>query len=428
MSLRKVAIVGSARTPFARSFGAYFGITHQELMDASLKGLVEKYGLKGERLGEVVCGSVLTHSADWNFARECTLGSGLSPETPAITIAQACALSLQASILVANKIALGQIDCGIAGGVETNGDVPLVFSKEFAKKMVLLGRAKSFMEKVSLLASVRPSDLKPVAPAVVEPRTGLSMGESCEAMAKHWSIARADQDQLALASHQNAIAAYKRGFFKDLVVPFHGVDADNNVRESTLEKMAKLPPAFDRTSGQGTLTAANSTPLTDGSAAVLLASEDWAKSRGLPVLAFLTFSETAAVDFVTPMDKGGEGLLMAPAYAVPRMLKRAGLKLQDFDLYEIHEAFAAQVLCTLKAWESQEFCQKRLGLSSALGAIDRKKMNVNGGSVALGHPFGATGARILGALAKELNTRGRGRALVSVCTGGGMGVSAIVER
>lgn len=422
MSIRKVAIVGSARIPFARSFGPYFGLTNQELMEASLKALVDKYKLKGERLGEVACGAVLSHSADWNFARECALSSGLSPETPAYTVVQACGTSLEAAILVGNKIALGQIESGIAGGVETNGDLPMVFPKSFSAKMVHLSRARSFAEKIKVLASFRPSDLKPQAPAVTEPRTGLGMGPSCEIMAKTWKVTRQEQDELALASHQKALAAYKNGFYDDLLVSFGGLDKDNNVRESTLEKMAKLPTVFDRTPA-GTLTAANSTPLTDGSAAVLLASEDWAKAHNLPVLAYITYSETAGVDFV-----GGEGLLMAPAYAVSRMLKKANLNLQDFDLYEIHEAFAAQVLCTLKAWESPDFCKKHLGRDHAMGSIDRKKMNVNGGSIAIGHPFGATGARILGGLAKELNKRGHGRALVSVCTGGGMGVTAIVEK
>jgi len=422
MSIRKVAIVGSARIPFARSFGPYFGLPNQELMETGLKALVEKLNLQGERLGEVACGSVLSHSADWNFARECTLSSGLSPETPATTLVQACGTSLQAAIFIANKIALGQMESGIAGGVETNGDVPVVFPKSFAQKLVKFGRAKGLGEKLQNLASFRPSDLSPVMPAVVEPRTKLSMGQSCELMAKAWKISRQEQDQLALESHQKALGAIKRGFYKDLLTPFRGVDSDNNVRESTLEKLAKLPTVFDR-SPEGTLTAGNSTPLTDGSAAVLLASEAWAKSHNLPVLAYLTFCETAAVDFV-----GGEGLLMAPTYSAARMLTRARLKLQDFDLYEIHEAFAAQVLCTLKAWESPDFCKKKLGLDRALGSIDRTKLNVNGGSVAVGHPFGATGARILGALAKELNQRGKGRALVSVCTGGGMGITAIVEK
>jgi acetyl-CoA C-acetyltransferase len=420
--MKKVAVLGGARTPFARSFGAYMGVSNQDLMTASLKAVVDKFQLKGQVLGEVACGAVMSHSSDWNLARECAMGSGLSAETPAYTISQACGTSLEAAILVGNKIALGQIEAGIAGGVDSNSDLPVVFDRKFAHKLLQLARAKTFGEKLAVIAKIRPSDFKPITPAVVEPRSGLSMGQSCEVMAKTWKIARTEQDELALASHMNALRAYKDGFYSDLLTPFGGLDKDNNVRESTLEKMSKLPPAFDR-SGQGTLTAANSSALTDGSAATLLASEEWARSKGLPVLAYMTHSEVAAVDFVK-----AEGLLMAPAYAVARMLKKANLKLQDFDYYEIHEAFAAQVLCTLKAWESDEFCRTRLGLSGALGSIDRSKLNVVGGSIALGHPFAATGSRIVTSLAKLLNKKGSGRGLISICTGGGMGVTAILEK
>lgn len=420
--MRKVAIVGSSRVPFARSFGAYEGITNQELMTASLKALVEKYNLKNETLGEVVVGAVMAHSSDWNFARECAMGSGLSANTPGITAIQACGTSLQNAILVGNKIALGQIDAGIAGGIDTNSDLAVTFRREFAHRLLKLNKAKSLPQRLQIMAGIRPIDFKPVTPAVQEPRTGLSMGESCELMAKEWRVTRQEQDELALQSHLNALKAYEEGFYQDLVVPFAGVEKDNNVRASTMEKMSKLKPAFDR-SLAGTLTAGNSSALTDGSACVLLASEEWAKERGLPVLAYLTYSATAAVEFVK-----AEGLLMAPSYAVPRMLKQAGLKLQDFDFYEIHEAFAAQVLCTLKAWESESFCKERLGLDAPLGSIDRSKMNVKGGSVALGHPFAATGARIVGGLAKMLHEKGSGRGLISICTGGGMGVTAILEK
>ena len=422
MSVRKVAIVGGKRVPFARSFSSYTGVTNQELMETSLKALVEQFSLKGERLGEVALGSVIKHSSDWNLARECTLGSGLSAETPAYDLVQACGTSLAATITVANKIALGQIDCGIAGGVDTNSDLPFVFSRRFAHIMLEANREKTFTGKLKHFLNLRPGDLKPLTPGVVEPRTGLSMGQSCELMLKEWKIPRETQDELALQSHKSAAAAWENGFYKDLVVPCRGLDRDNNVRgDTSLEKLAKLKPAFDR--HNGTLTAGNSSALSDGSGAVLLASEEWAEKKGLPIMAFLTFSETAAVNFVN-----AEGLLMAPSYAVPRMLKRAGLKLQDFDYYEIHEAFAGQVLCTLKAWESPEFCTQRLGLSEPLGAIDRKKMNVRGGSTALGHPFAATGARIVAGLAKILSDKGSGRGLISICTGGGMGVTAILER
>lgn len=421
-SLKRVAVVGGKRIPFARSFTKYMGLSNQELMTASLKAVVDSYGLSGEQIGEVVLGAVIKHSGDWNLARECALGSGLSAYTPAYDLVQACGTSLQASIAVANKIQLGQIEVGIAGGVDTNSDLPFVFSRKFNHTMLAANREKSTGGKLKQFLKLGLNDLKPQMPGVVEPRTGMSMGQSCEKMAKDWKVTRQEQDELAYASQMNAARAWKEGFYSDLVIPFAGLDSDNNVRsDTTLEKMAAMKPAFDR-GPEGTLTAANSSALTDGSAAVLLASEEWAKARGLPVLAYITAAETAAVDFVK-----AEGLLMAPAYGVGRMLTKAGLKLQDFDYYEIHEAFAAQVLCTLKAWENDQFCRERLKLKGALGSIDRSKMNLVGGSVALGHPFAATGARIVATLAKQLKKKGSGRGLISICTGGGMGVTAILE-
>lgn len=427
MSLRKgqirpVVIVGGARIPFCRSNTSYTDISNQELMTASLKALVEKFNLKGETIGDVTCGAVIAHSSDWNLSREAVLGSGLAPETPAFDTRRACGTSLEAAILMATKIATGQIDCGIAGGVESLTDVPVVFRRSFARRVLKIPRAKSLGEKLALWKGFSYGDLKPVFPGVTEPRTGLSMGDHCELMAKEWKVTQKEQDELAFESHMKAHAAYERGFFKDIVFPFRGVTKDNIVRgDTTPEKLAKLKPAFDK-SGKGTLTAGNSTALTDGSSAVLLATEEWAKSRGLPILAYFTDSHISAVNF------SKEGLLMAPAYAVPKLLEKVSMKLQDFDFYEIHEAFAAQVLCTLKAWESEEFCKERLGLKSALGKIDRKKLNVTGGSLALGHPFGATGARLVGSAAKLLAEKGSGKVLLSVCTGGGMGVTAVLER
>jgi acetyl-CoA C-acetyltransferase len=421
--MRKVAIVAGKRIPFARSFTKYMGVSNQELMTSALKALVSSTGLEGKVIGEVVLGSVIKHSSDWNLARECAMGSGLSSYTPAYDLIQACGTSLQASIAIANKISLGQIEAGIAGGVDTNSDLPFVFSRRFSHIMLEANKEKTFAGKLKHFMKLRPSDLKPQMPGVVEPRTGLSMGESCELMVKDWKISREAQDELAYQSHMHAAKAWQDGFYSDLVVPFNGLDKDNNVRaDTTPEKLAKLKPAYKRAEN-GTITAGNASALTDGAACVLLASEEWAKANNLPVLAYLTFTETAAVEFVQ-----AEGLLMAPAYAVPRMLKRANMKLQDFDLYEIHEAFAGQVLCTLKAWESDDFCRNRVGLSGALGSIDRGKMNLQGGSVALGHPFAATGARILAGLAKQLHQRGKGKGLISICTGGGMGVTAIVEK
>ncbi len=420
---RRVAIIGGTRIPFARAFTAYAQCSNQVMMTAALKGLVEKYNLKGERIGDVGLGAVMKHSRDFNLARESVLGSGLDPHTPAFDLQRACGTSLETVINIAYKIALGQIDSGIAGGVDSTSDVPIVYGDDFREIMLESNRGRSFGDKLKPWLKLRPKHLKPSFPGVAEPRTGLSMGQSCELMAKEWKISREEQDELAYLSHRNAAAAWDAGWYDDLVTPFNGLARDNNVRKDTsLEKLATLKPVFDRENG--TLTAGNSTPLTDGASAVLLATEEWARERGLEPLAYFTFGEVAAVDFVWQK----EGLLMAPAYAVPRMIDRAGLSLQDFDIYEIHEAFAAQTLCTLKAWESDKFCRERLGRDKALGPIDRSKLNLKGGSVALGHPFAATGARIVASLAKQLAERGSGRGLISVCTAGGMGVTAILER
>jgi acetyl-CoA C-acetyltransferase len=424
-NLRRVAILGGARIPFARSNTAYAEASNQDMLTAALAAVVERHSLKGVRLGDVVAGAVINHVKDWNIAREATLSSGLAPETPGLTLQRACGTSLEAALIIASNIAIGRYDAGIAAGTDTTSDAPIVYRDGLRKALLRAMRAKSLGQRVSALASIKLKDIGPGTPGVIEPRTGLSMGQHCELMVKEWKISREAQDRLAYESHQKAAAAWEAGWYADHVIPFRGLTTDNNVRkDSTLEKMATLKPAFDR-SAAGTLTAANSTPLTDGAAAVLLASEDWAKARRLPVMAYLSFGETAAVDYV---GTGKEGLLMAPAYAVPRMLDRAGLTLQDFDFYEIHEAFAGQVLCTLAAWESAEFCKQKLGRDKALGSIDRAKLNVKGGSVAVGHPFAATGARVLTQAAKLIEQKGSGRALISVCTAGGMGVTAIVER
>lgn len=422
--LRRVAIIGGNRIPFARSNGPYATASNQAMLTAALEGLIERYNLHGLRMGEVAAGAVLKHSRDFNLTRECVLGSRLSPSTPAYDIQQACGTGLEAALLVANKIALGQIDCGIAGGVDTTSDAPIGVNEGLRKILLQANRAKSTADKLKTLLQLRPHHLKPELPRNGEPRTGLSMGEHCEQMAKTWNIPRDAQDQLALESHQKLAAAYAEGWQDDLLTPFLGLTRDNNLRpDLTLEKLAALKPAFDR-SGQGTLTAGNSTPLTDGASLVLLGSEAWARERGLPILAYLRDGEAAAVDFVN----GAEGLLMAPVYAVPRLLARNGLSLQDFDYYEIHEAFAAQVLCTLKAWEDADYCKTRLGLDAPLGSIDRARLNVKGSSLAAGHPFAATGGRIVAHLAKLLSVAGQGRGLISICAAGGQGVTAIIER
>ncbi|WP_231422442.1 acetyl-CoA C-acetyltransferase [Pseudomonas sp. Leaf59] len=422
--LRRVAIIGGNRIPFARSNGPYATASNQAMLTAALEGLIERYDLHGQRIGEVVAGAVLKHSRDFNLTRECVLGSRLSPQTPAYDIQQACGTGLEAALLVANKIALGQIECGIAGGVDTTSDAPIGVNEGLRKILLQANRARSMADKLKVLLQLRPQHLKPELPRNGEPRTKMSMGQHCELMAQTWQIPRADQDQLALESHRKMAAAYAEGWHNDLLTPFMGLTRDNNLRpDLTLEKLAALKPAFER-SEKGTLTAGNSTPLTDGASLVLLGSEAWARERGLPILAYLRDGEAAAVDFVN----GAEGLLMAPVYAVPRLLARNGLTLQDFDYYEIHEAFAAQVLCTLKAWEDADYCRTHLGLDTPLGAIDRSRLNVKGSSLAAGHPFAATGGRIVANLAKLLDAAGKGRGLISICAAGGQGVTAIIER
>ncbi|MGV8864142.1 MAG: acetyl-CoA C-acetyltransferase [Pseudomonas sp.] len=421
---RRVAIIGGNRIPFARSNSAYATASNQEMLTAALEGLIERFNLHGVRMGEVAAGAVLKHSRDFNLTRECVLGSRLSPQTPAYDIQQACGTGLEAALLVANKIALGQIECGIAGGVDTTSDAPIGINDDLRHILLQFNRSKTVAEKLKALLQLRPHNLKPELPRNGEPRTGLSMGQHCERMAQIWNIPREAQDQLALESHLKMAAAYAEGWQDDLLTPYLGLNRDQNLRpDLTLAKLASLMPVFER-SAKGTLTAGNSTPLTDGASLVLLGSEEWAKERGLPVLAYLRDGEAAAVDFVN----GAEGLLMAPAYAVPRLLARNNLSLQDFDYYEIHEAFAAQVLCTLKAWEDADYCKTRLGLDAPLGSIDRSKLNVKGSSLAAGHPFAATGARIVANLAKLLAVAGQGRGLISICAAGGQGVTAIIER
>ncbi|ODR98847.1 acetyl-CoA acetyltransferase [Methyloceanibacter methanicus] len=419
--LRRVAVLGGVRTPFCRSHTAYAELSNLDMLTTALTGLAERFSLGGAHIDEVVGGAVVTHAKDWNLAREAVIGSPLAQTTPGITMMQACGTSLQGALGLAAKIATGQIECGIAMGSDTTSDAPIVFQKKFAKRLVAASRAKSWGQRLAAFKGMSPGELAPLPPDTREPRTGLGMGEHCELMAKEWGISREDQDLLAYESHKKAAAAYDSGFMDDLVIPCAGVFRDNNIREDiSLEKIAELKPVFDKQGG--TITAANSTPLTDGAATALLASEEWADSRGIPVQAYLTLGRTSAVDYVE-----GEGLLMAPTVAVSDLLQQAGLALQDFDYYEIHEAFAAQVLATLKAWESETYCRDRLGRDAPLGSIDRTKLNVEGSSIAIGHPFAATGARILAVLAKLLHNGGRKRGLISVCTAGGMGVAAILE-
>jgi acetyl-CoA C-acetyltransferase len=421
---RRAAVIGGNRIPFARSNGAYSDASNQDMLTATLDGLAARFGLSGETVDEVVAGAVLKHSRDFNLTRECVLGSALASETPAFDIQQACDTGLQAAIVVASNIALGRIDCGVAGGVDTTSDPPIAINEDLRDVLVELSRTKSTLGKVKLLGHLRPGQIVPELPRNAEPRTGMSMGEHAAVTAEQWDIPREEQDELAATSHQRLAAAWDEGFFDDLVTPYLGLERDNNMRpDSTPEKLAELKPVF----GEGddaTMTAGNSTPLSDGAAVVLLGSDDWAERNGLPVLAHIVDWETAAVDYV----HGGDGLLMAPVYAVPRMLKRSGLTLADFDIVEIHEAFASQVLATLRAWEDPEFCRERLGLDGPLGSVDRDKLNPKGSSLAAGHPFAATGGRILASAAKQLDERGSGRALISICAAGGQGVVAVLER
>jgi acetyl-CoA C-acetyltransferase len=422
-SPRRVVVIGGSRIPFARSNDAYAQASNQDMLIAALDGLVECFDLAGERLGEVVAGAVLKHPRDHGLTRESVLGTKLAPETPAYDIQQACGTGLEAAILVANKIALGQIDAGIAAGVDTTSDAPITLSDELRAILVRFNAAKTTKGRLKALSRIRPGHMVPEPPRNMEPRTGLSMGEHCALMAEEWRIGRTEQDELAVRSHRNLDAAYRDGFLDDLVRPYRGLERDQNLRPQTsVERLGQLKPVFG--GKDGTMTAGNSTPLSDGASAVLLAGEEWARERDLSVLAYLTHAQTAAVDHVTKR----EGLLMAPAYAMPRMLDRAGLTLRDFDLYEVHEAFAAQVLCTLKAWEDPVFCRERLGRSEPLGAIDRERLNVHGGSLAAGHPFAATGGRLVAGLAKALKERGQGRGVISVCAAGGQGVVAVLER
>jgi acetyl-CoA C-acetyltransferase len=421
---RQAAIVGGNRIPFARSNAAYARASNQDMLTATLDGLVARFGLQGERVGEVVAGAVLKHSRDFNLTRESVLGSRLSAATPAYDVQQACGTGLEAAVLVANKIALGQIESGIAGGVDTTSDAPLAVNEDLRRVLISLNSAKTLQQRLKALSGIRPNQLAPEIPRNAEPRTGLAMGDHAAITAQEWEIGREEQDELTVRSHHALAAAYDRGFFDDLVTPYLGLSRDQNLRpDSSLEKLATLKPVFGQ--GQGaTMTAGNSTPLTDGASAVLLASDEWAAQHDLPVLAHLVDAQTAAVDYV----HGGEGLLMAPAYAVPVLLARNGLTLQDFDFYEIHEAFASTVLATMKAWEDPAFCKDKLGLDTPLGSIDRAKLNVNGSSLAAGHPFAATGGRIVATLAKMLHEAGPGkRGLISICAAGGQGVVAILE-
>ena len=417
----RVAVIGGLRIPFCRSHSIYTDCSNQDMMTAVLNGLVQKFDLKGQTLGDVALGAVIKHSRDWNLARESVIDSGLSLSTPGVDMQRACGTSIEAAIHVANKISLGQMESGIAGGTDSISDAPIVYPDAYRAILLDVFRGRTPLQKILPWFRLRPGHFKPELPGVLEPRTGLSMGESTELTAKEFEVSREHQDQLALASHIKAAGAYDAGFFEDLVIPFRDVEEDNNIRrDTTYEKLAALKPVFDK--NEGSLTAGNSTPLTDGAAAVLLSSEEWARRKNMPISAYFSYCKVSAVNFIDT-----DGLLMAPVYAVSDMLKDANLRLQDFDFYEIHEAFAAQTIATLMAWQSEKFCRERLGRNEAMGPIELSRLNVKGGSIAIGHPFAATGARIIATMAKLLAQKGSGRGLISVCTAGGMGVTAILE-
>jgi len=423
-SPRPAAVIGGNRIPFARANGPYATESNQAMLTAAIDGLVARFSLQGQHMDEVVAGAVLKHARDFNLTRESVLGSALASTSPAYDIQQACDTGIEAAALVANKVALGQIECGVAGGADTASDAPVGLNEDLRRVLMEARRSKTAGQRLKLIGKLRPGQVVPDIPRNAEPRTGLSMGAHAALTAREWKIGRAEQDELAATSHQRLAAAYDRGFFDDLVTPYAGLERDQNLRpDSSAEKLAKLSPVFGEGDG-ATMTAGNSTPLSDGASVVLLASDEWAAERSLPVLAHLTHVRTAAVDYVD----GDEGLLMAPAYAVPKLLDKAGLTLQDFDFYEIHEAFASQVLATLAAWEDPRFCRERLGRDAPLGSIDRSKLNVNGSSLAAGHPFAATGGRIVATLGKLLAERGSGRGLISICAAGGQGVVAVMER
>ncbi len=421
---RVPVIVGGNRIPFGKAGGGYAAASNQDMLTAALDGLVARFGLAGERLGEVAAGAVLKHAKDFNLTRESVLGSALDAATPAYDLQQACGTGLETVVQVANKIALGQIEVGIAGGVDSASDAPIAVSDGLRTALLNASRARTPAQRLKALAAIRPKDFTPQTPRNSEVRTGLSMGEHQAMTAKTWGITREAQDELAAASHHHLAQAWESGFFDDLVTPFMRVTRDQGMRPDTsVDALAKLKPVFGKGEG-ATMTAGNSTPLSDGAALVLIAEQQWAREHHVPVLARVVDSEGAAVDYVS----GDEGLLMAPAYAVSRLLERQGLALQDFDEYEIHEAFASTVLATMAAWESEEFCRQRLGRDAPLGSIDRSRLNIHGSSLAAGHPFAATGGRIVATLAKSLAQKGTGsRGLVSICAAGGQGVVAILE-
>jgi acetyl-CoA acyltransferase len=418
--------VAGLRTPFAKANTALKELTSVELGVLAVRELVERTELDLTSLDLVVFGQVIPTPLCTSVAREVVLRSGLPKRVQAHTVSRACATSVQAITDAADQIALGHADVAIAGGTEAMSDPPIFASRALAHALAELQRAKTGLDKAKVLGRLSLGDLAPVPPALREPTTGLLMGDSAEKMAKENGISREAQDRFAYGSHRRATAAIEAGKLKDEVMVVRlppdfeqVVDRDNLVRpDTTLEALAKLGPVFDRR--HGTVTAGNSSPLTDGAAAVLLMSEERCRAMGIKPLGFLRSYAYAALD-------PGEQLLMGPAYAAPMALERAGMTLQDVTLVDMHEAFAAQCLSNLQGFASKKFAEQKLGRSAPLGEIDPERLNVNGGSIALGHPFGATGARMVTQTLRELGRRGGGTALLTLCAAGGLGAAVVVE-
>lgn len=424
---RRVAVVAGCRTPFIRSGTTFRKLTAVELGTLAVRELLQRANLHPTEIDEVIYGTVTPSPLAPNISREVGLAAGVPPRASAYTVSRACASSNQAITSAADTISRGYADVIVAGGAESLTDIPILFSRSMRERLMTAARAKSIPAKLKAFTGLRPRELAPVTPAIAEPSTGESMGQSAERMAKENGISREAQDRWALRSHQRAAEGTEDGRLLQEIIPVFipptyetMVDRDNGIRTDTsMEKLAALPPVFDRKFG--TVTAGNSSPLTDGASAVLLMSEEKARALGYTPLGYIRSYAYAAL---APSDQ----LLQGPAYAAPKALERAGITMQDIELWEIHEAFAAQVLSNFQWLDSDEFARKELGRTEKVGLIDEDRINVMGGSIALGHPFGATGARLTTTLLNEMNRRDLGLGLITVCAAGGMGFAMVIER
>ncbi|MEM9188659.1 MAG: acetyl-CoA C-acyltransferase FadI [Myxococcota bacterium] len=423
---KRVAVVAGLRTPFAKQGTAYKDVSALDLGKLAVTELLQRTGVEPSEIGQVVYGQVVPSLSGPNIAREIVLGTGMPQDIEAYSVSRACATSYQSTVNVAESILAGSVDCGIAGGSDSASDVPIAVSKKLADALVTASKARTLPDRLRAFKNLKPKDLIPVPPALKEMSTGLTMGESAEKMAKENGISRADQDAYAHRSHTRTAKAWNDGRFADEVMTVYvppkykgSIGEDNLVRkDSTLEGYEKLRPVFDRK--HGSVTAGNSSPLTDGASALLLMREDKAKALGFDVLGFIRSYSFAA------LDPRGQ-LLMGPSYATPIALDRAGIELSDIDLVDMHEAFAAQILSNTQAFESDAFAREKLGRKKRIGEIDWDKFNVNGGSIAIGHPFAATGARQITQTLHELKRRGGGLGLVTACAAGGLGAAMVLE-